>query len=207
MINQKSQQKLMLEKVKIKNILKKKQTNFGFTLLFASLIGSLVFTIGIAILNISLKQLSLTSAGKESQQSFYSADAGAECALLLDRGAGDTNCSAGFFGVASTSPSHVTICDMDMNDYIANPPASPVCFGQSVTITPTLEPDGSVTSTFDVKDNPSTNICFGVTVTKAPDSITSAINSTIESRGYNKCNPTNDPNITVFERAIKTYNY
>ncbi|MES2223365.1 MAG: pilus assembly PilX N-terminal domain-containing protein [Patescibacteria group bacterium] len=190
------------QKLKIKNNIKKQKTDFGFTLLFASLIGSLVFTIGIAILNISLKQLTLTSAGRESQQSFYAADAGSECALLLDRGAGDSDCQAGFFGVASTSPSGISICDKDMDEYVTSRAGLPKCFGQDITITSVAEGD-HVTSTFDLKDNPDTNICFGVTVTKTPNSDSSEVNSVIESRGYNTCSTGG----TVFERAIKTYNY
>ncbi|MDP2593587.1 MAG: pilus assembly PilX N-terminal domain-containing protein [bacterium] len=60
--------------------------NKGFTLLFAVLVGSLMLSIGIAILNISLKEMELSVAGRESQFAFYAADTGAECALFWDRG-------------------------------------------------------------------------------------------------------------------------
>jgi hypothetical protein len=180
----------------------------GFTLLFASLISSLVFTIGIAILNISLKQLSLTSAGRESQQAFYSADAGVECALFLDRGAGDSNCQAGFFGVASsTASSGISVCDTDSTNY--TPSDSQKCFGQVVDISRNLvSGTNGVSSIFSITSNPETDICFSVTVTKSPNNSNfNDMQSVVESRGYNRCNPDNNPDLTVYERAIKTYNY
>lgn len=198
------------QKLKILNGFRKLKANSsklkassGFTLLFASLIGSLVFTIGIAILNISLKQLTLTSAGRESQQSFYSADAGIECALFLDRGAGDSGCLPGFFGVASSTNSGVAACDQD-----APAPVNQTCFDQSVTIeygTPsTYEGRDMVVSTFNIGTNDDTGICFSVSVIKSVNpSDPSDINTTIESRGYNRCGTEGD----VFERVIKTFNY
>lgn len=57
----------------------------GFTLLLAALAGSLLFSAGIAIANIALRELALSSAGRESQFAFYAADTGAECALYWDR--------------------------------------------------------------------------------------------------------------------------
>ena len=59
-------------------------TKAGFTLLFAVLVTSLALSIGIAIFNISLKELILSSAGRESQLAFFAADSGAECVLFWD---------------------------------------------------------------------------------------------------------------------------
>ncbi len=56
----------------------------GFTLLFAALAGSLLFSIGVAIANIAVRELALSSAGRESQFAFYAADSGVECALYWD---------------------------------------------------------------------------------------------------------------------------
>lgn len=100
----------------------------GFTLIFASLIGSLVFSIGIAILDIAIKQHILTDAGRATQQSFYSADSGIDCALYLDRGAGDQNCTSGYFGIASSSAHLVTVCDEDYD------PTSPVAYADRKSV-------------------------------------------------------------------------
>lgn len=178
----------------------------GFTLLFASLIGSLVFTIGIAILNISLKQLALTSAGRESQQSFYAADSGIECALLLDRGAGDPDCSAGFFGVASsTAVSEIAVCDVDSQAYTnAGPSAYSSCYGEPIAITVGTQPNVTgIVSSFEMP-NHITDICFKTTVIKRQNTVDSQKTDTIiESRGYSTCNSS----VNRYERAIRTYNY
>lgn len=60
------------------------QANKGFTILYATLISSLLLAIGLGIFNISIKELILSSAGRESQVAFYAADAGIECALYWD---------------------------------------------------------------------------------------------------------------------------
>ena len=58
--------------------------NNGFTLLMATLISSLVLSLGISIFNIVIKELTLSSYGRDSQFAFYAADTGAECALFWD---------------------------------------------------------------------------------------------------------------------------
>ena len=61
-----------------------KKSGRGFTLLLAVLVSSLLLAIGLAISNITLKELLLSSSGRESQFAFYAADSGAECALFWD---------------------------------------------------------------------------------------------------------------------------
>lgn len=56
----------------------------GFTLLLASLVSSVVLTLGISIFQIAYKQVILSSTGRDSQFAFYAADTGAECALYWD---------------------------------------------------------------------------------------------------------------------------
>ena len=57
----------------------------GFTLFFAVLIASLLLAIGLAIFNITIKELVLSSSVRDSEFAFYAADSGAECALFWDR--------------------------------------------------------------------------------------------------------------------------
>jgi hypothetical protein len=59
--------------------------NKGFTLLFSTLVASLILVIAMAIANISLQQFLLSSAGRESQRAFYYADTGIDCAQYYDR--------------------------------------------------------------------------------------------------------------------------
>src|SRR3989344_881292 len=53
----------------------------GFTILFAVLIGSILLAVGIAIFDITVRELRLSSIARESQIAVYNADSGAECAL------------------------------------------------------------------------------------------------------------------------------
>lgn len=56
----------------------------GFTLLMAALVGSLVLSLGLSIVAIARKSVTLSSIGRDSQFAFYAADTGAECALYWD---------------------------------------------------------------------------------------------------------------------------
>ena len=56
----------------------------GFTLLLAALVSSIVLALGVSIFEISQKQVTLSSLGRDSQFAFYAADTGAECALYWD---------------------------------------------------------------------------------------------------------------------------
>jgi len=63
----------------------------GFTILFAVLVGGLLFAMGIAIANVAMKEVILTTAGKSSEAAFFAADTGTECALYFDLVAGRTS--------------------------------------------------------------------------------------------------------------------
>ncbi len=57
----------------------------GFTLLISIILASVALSIGLALLDISYKQSILASSSKQSQISFYNADAALECALFWDQ--------------------------------------------------------------------------------------------------------------------------
>lgn len=61
------------------------QTNRGFTLLFSIIVSSLVLAVGIAIINITLKQFILSGISEASEKAFYAANAGSECLRYWDR--------------------------------------------------------------------------------------------------------------------------
>jgi len=56
----------------------------AFTLLLAVLVSGILLALGLAISNIVIKDLVLSSSGRESQFAFYAADTGVECALYWD---------------------------------------------------------------------------------------------------------------------------
>ena len=62
--------------------------NRGFTLLLAVLISGVLLSIGLAIFNITIKELLLSSSGRDSQFAFYAADSGTECALYWEQKGG-----------------------------------------------------------------------------------------------------------------------
>lgn len=56
----------------------------GFILFYALLIASLLLAVALAIVNITFKELVLSSGARESANAFYAADTGLECALYWD---------------------------------------------------------------------------------------------------------------------------
>lgn len=56
----------------------------GFALLYAVMTSSIILAVGVSLISITLKQLSISTLGRESQYAFYAANAGAECALYWD---------------------------------------------------------------------------------------------------------------------------
>ncbi|MEK7579408.1 MAG: LamG-like jellyroll fold domain-containing protein, partial [Patescibacteria group bacterium] len=75
------------------------RTQRGFTLFYAVLVASLLLAIGIAIFNITFKELVLSSGSRESTNAFYAADSGIECAFYWDLNySGLSSPAFGFFG-------------------------------------------------------------------------------------------------------------
>lgn len=56
----------------------------GFVLLYAVMTSTIILAVGVSIISIALKQLSISTLGRESQYAFYAANTGAECALYWD---------------------------------------------------------------------------------------------------------------------------
>ena len=171
----------------------------GFVALFAMLISSIVLTISFGLLNVALKEVILSSSGRESQFGFYAADAGAECALYWD--------VKGFGGFASVFPTS-TASQVYPNDSGIN------CGTMLDGVTPQdITTDrrsvlgsyfeamtynrgaSSATSTFYLSVVPvAGKACARVDVAKSANS------TKIEAYGYNTCN-FNSPR--VIERAIR----
>ncbi len=158
--------------------------NKGFTLLFASLIVSLLLAISLAILHITLEQLLLSSVAKESQFAFYNADTGIECALYYDRNNPST--PPKIFATSSDSTGII-----DSQSDIS-------CNGVTLMVNSLAIDTGRdfASTQFDlVFDSPECqNISnplplIHVLVSKTTDS--GGTNTLIKSYGYNTCDPTN----------------
>jgi len=57
----------------------------GFTLLIAVILTSVLVSIGLALIDVALKQLQLSSTVRNSQVAFYNADTALECGLYHDQ--------------------------------------------------------------------------------------------------------------------------
>ena len=62
----------------------KNDTRTGFAVLFAVLLASFLITLGISIFSISLKEIQIATASRDSQIAYYIADSARECALYWD---------------------------------------------------------------------------------------------------------------------------
>ncbi len=79
-------------------------TSRGFTLFYAVLVTSLLLALGLAVFNITLKELRLSSDARESQNSFYAADTALECVLYWDLSYDGLSSPAfGFYGDSLSS--------------------------------------------------------------------------------------------------------
>ncbi len=186
----------------------KKNTQKGFSVLFASLVGSLVLAIGLAILSITIKQITLSSAGRESQKAFYAADTGTEFALFLDRGGDNTeDCPDGIFPL----PGSTSICDVSNHSYMFDGVILNINGGiNGPSATMGIDSDGVDVNGFEytttvirvertyIQNNP---ICFDVYITKRSNDSNVTVSTEIESRGYSTCNVSA---ANRFERAIRT---
>ena len=155
------------------------QSERGFVLLLGSLIGSLLLVVGLAIFNITLKEVILSSAARESQFAFYAADTGIECALNWDFNYDN--------GIISTSTVFATSTASPV------PPLPANCVGYDLrSIWVTSKDANAATTTFDLDVGEG---CVTVQVTK----FGTPSRTRIESRGHNTCN-IDDPRRV--ERAI-----
>lgn len=163
---------------------KYKNTNGGFTILYAILLTVVVLTIGLSLLSVLVQQISLSGAERESGLSFYVSDSGMECALYWD-----------ITGDAFRTGSPIR-CD-------GNAPLAP---GIVPTITP-LSPPTLVeeTYTFNVSFPDG---CANVKVIKIVDTVPIPVRvstTTIQSRGYNtNCPPTASVKPWRLERGLET---
>jgi len=156
----------------------------GFTLLFAVLVGGLLLALGIAISSIAVKEIVLSSSGRESQFAFYAADSGIECVLFWD---------------IVKAPTFPNISADPLNSVTCNGTASGISL-----ISGTLT---AATSTFTMNLDSSalglpSSACAVVVVGKSKTAA-DTIATVVESRGYNDCVDVNNP--ARVERALRVH--
>src|SRR3989344_1250029 len=83
----------------------KHQSPEGFTIFFAMLVAALALAVGLAIFDLTVRELELSSTATQSQYAIYAADTGADCALYWDLQYTDSDNSAFGTSTASSWPS------------------------------------------------------------------------------------------------------
>ena len=173
----------------------------GFAILYAVLMTSVVLTVSLGLLNITLKQLILSSVVKESQAAYYTALSAFRCALRNDDP---------YFldpNLAITNP----FGQFDIDTLVFSKPSGSVSVtcgnGVSETVNSTnwVDSDPFITS-FNITfpgEGLQPDRCATVTVTKylsGPSSGPAAAGNTLyRALGYNTCDVTNQRRV---ERTI-----
>lgn len=165
----------------------------GFTIFFATLVGSLALAIGVAIYDLTIRELVLSSTANESQYAIYAADAGAECALYWDlkcpTSGGPAYCgtsggSAFATSSLSSEPSSGIFCntqDIAADGTPTSPYSNPSStWGAWAVVKPVGQ--GMATTTFTVAFPPYP-YCATVEVGKSG----SPVATSIISHGFNTC--------------------
>ncbi len=193
-----------------------KKIQKGFALLMAVIITSTLLLISYALSNISLKELTLSYAGKDSQVAFYAADAGVECALYWDIRNPDTGPGASAFDPNISNNNGAGIwCNgnfIQTTSSVSDDPHVPTVPNPSKFLIGggLVSGENTSTSTFYMKIDPTgthqdvtdyTPPCAIVRVGKRNDTVDPAkVITIIESRGYNTCDINNARRL---ERALR----
>lgn len=64
---------------------KKIQKNKGFVILFAVTLSVILLSIALGVANIALREIKFGTSAKDTNEAFFAADTGAECALINDK--------------------------------------------------------------------------------------------------------------------------
>jgi hypothetical protein len=157
----------------------------GFTIFFATLVASLALAIGIAIYDITVRQLDLATTVTQSQYAIYAADSGTECALYWDVNYGGGGGSAFATSSSGASASSGVVCGAYDIAAAGTPPtpfqAQPTGWTPWVTTKAATAATTTFTLTF-----PPYSYCARVEVAKATKS-DGTIATTIYSHGFNIC--------------------
>jgi Tfp pilus assembly protein PilX len=156
-------------------------TKKGYTLLFAILLTSIILSVSISILNISQKEVILSSSSRDSQIALYAADSALECAQYFD--------TIGKFSTSTPTVQSISCNGVAVHNVVYSLSQS----GNNRTWTSdTIGP-------FKIKDTPEDEPCASIQIIK--QGITNdPITSIISVRGYNTCDNTNPKRV---ERALR----
>lgn len=158
----------------------------GFTLFFAVLVGSLSLAIGLAIYDLTIREINLSATVTQSEYAIYASDTGAECALYWDAHCVGASCSAGSAFATSTTfqgaaPNSTLYCN---NIDITNPAAPTTGAGWAVSnLTSNTGTTNFTISIPNASSSPTQTYCAQVSVAKVGNPPV----TTVISNGYNTC--------------------
>ncbi len=135
----------------------------GITLYIAVTITAALVLVSFAVLNLTIKEISISASGRDSQAAFYAADSAVECALFWDL-------------KNPTDPAHSAFATTTALQTID-------CNNSTITLTKV-----GATTTFSMLFPPN-QYCANVSVVKSY--VSGSPKTKIESRGYNSCSITN----------------
>jgi hypothetical protein len=69
----------------MKNKILKKNKNNGFVLLYTMIVSSIILAVALGIVSVALKETQFSTSAKATNEAFFAADTGAECALFYDK--------------------------------------------------------------------------------------------------------------------------
>src|SRR3989344_5286500 len=146
----------------------------GFTIFFAMLIASVALAVGLAIFDLTIRELDLSGTAAQSQYAVYAAGTGADCALYWDLKYTDGDASAFGTSTASSWPSSGSNLLCNSQD-ISTLWGTPTKSAQAATTTFTIQIAAPVQT-----------YCATVSVAKFTNG-SGVLFTTITSRGYNTC--------------------
>jgi len=161
------------------------------------LVASLALGVGLAIYDLTVRELDLSSTATQSQYAVYAADTAAECALYWDAKGPNLGGVTSAFGTSSTATwaSSNVYCGQNSSgvslDISTLPPPSgdqsryPECSGNGGTTWCVSKGSNAATTTFSMTFYPQ-QYCAVVQVTKFTNG-SGVLFTTVNSRGYNTC--------------------
>lgn len=156
----------------------------GFTIFFATLVASLALAIGLAIYDITIRQLDLSTTIIQSQYAIFAADSGAECALYWDSKYGGSGSAFATSSASTPVTSGVSCGTYD----VASHGTAPAPYQNNVStwdVWSVTSASNAATTTFTLTF-PNYNYCALVEVGKYTDGA-GVVTTRILSHGYNTC--------------------
>ncbi len=156
------------------------------------LVGSLALAVGIAIYDLTTREIDLSQTATQSQYAIYAADTGAECALYWDfkcqlSACTQSGAAQSAFATSSTfvAPTTGVVCNGKDVAAIGTPPASFVAPPTGWSAWSVVAPagQGRATTTFYISFLPAKPYCVKVEVAKVGNPTV----TTVTSHGYNTC--------------------